>query len=429
MDFGRNTCCYRFCYLNESGLLIAVLASVSLEALAKTRIVVALSTSSALVGVLHRVHELRHRGPVLGGESLESKTGDLGGASIRALKVLNNKEVLATLDGISGEGDIKCDSGPVGRDSHDASIDNLVRKGKKRKVHVVSEIAEGISFIGNIKSDRVGGEGLVEARSEGESKGLSVSISLILASVWSGSAESGSVHVKILAEHNALDLVIIGGKEVVSHVNNIISMRALSLGAVHISVLSVAHATSGLGLVPFVISKLFGVRLEVSRLVVIPDSTVGHVLNVLARTMAGAVIGAGGSLASLAFVTVEALTHTRATIANTLSRALSVVVHLTLGVGSVNPSDVEGANAIRAITAVHGETNSPVIIAVAHIINHASSVATAHVITGGLHRGGSSKKKSNRLEHLIALLLQYKCEKPLPRNVLSKIFPFRFFRS
>jgi hypothetical protein len=52
----------------------------------------------------------------------------------------------------------------------------------------------------------------------------------------------------------------------------------------------------------------------------------GQVLNVLASAVAGAVIGAGSSLAALALISGEAFTLTGTSVADTLVGALSIFV-------------------------------------------------------------------------------------------------------
>jgi hypothetical protein len=152
-------------------------------------------------------------------------------------------------------------------------------------------------------------------------------------------------------------------------------VRAHSLGAVHISVLGIAHALSALQAIPFLIGdSVVGVRLEVGHASLAIHRAQSEVVDVLAGSVAGAVIGARRSGASLAFVTVKALAKASSAVADTLTRALSVVVEGTQVVGGVYPSNLEGAHTVGAIsTLAKGgtKTNSPVVIALANIIDQA----------------------------------------------------------
>merc|ERR1719263_656520 len=89
--------------LNKSGLGVAVLASVSLKAVAQTTGVVASATAAALVRVVVGSLSLSDVGLQVAGLVLETETGQLGGASSLAQQVLHHEQVLGALHGISGE--------------------------------------------------------------------------------------------------------------------------------------------------------------------------------------------------------------------------------------------------------------------------------------------------------------------------------------
>jgi len=99
--------------------------------------------------------------------------------------------------------------------------------------------------------------------------------------------------------------------------------------------------------------------------------------------MTRALVGAGGSVACLALIALEALAHSVTAVADSSARALGITMELSSLVGRVNPSKLERTNTIRAITRLHGEAYAPVIIAVTDIIHGAESVAAATVVAVG----------------------------------------------
>jgi len=104
----------------------------------------------------------------------------------------------------------------------------------------------------------------------------------------------------------------------------------------------------------------------------------------------GAIVGAGGTLATFALVTVEASALPSSAVADTATSALSVLVESTNLVGHVHPGKLEGAHALGAIARVVGHTHAPVIVAFADIVGHASAVAGTRIVahgSSGNHKG------------------------------------------
>jgi hypothetical protein len=79
--------------------------------------------------------------------------------------------------------------------------------------------------------------------------------------------------------------------------------------------------------------------------------------------MSRAVVGAGGALASFALISIEALALTGATVAHTTSSTLSILVATSVLIGSIDPSELERTDAVRAVTSIVSQTHSPIIIA------------------------------------------------------------------
>jgi hypothetical protein len=212
-------------------------------------------------------------------------------------------------------------------------INDFVGKGKKSQMHIVAKLSGICSTLGG---DGIGGESLIEAALKSEGKGLSCgAVKLIL----------------LLNKGNVLSLSLLIEQKVISNIQNVIAMGAHSLGAVNISVLGITHTLSVLLGVPFFVrDSVVGVRFEVRNTSLTVHSSKGKIVKVLASSMARAIIRAGSSGAGLAFVAIKALAKTGGTITDSLASALSIVVERSITVGRVNPCDLKGANAIRAIT-------------------------------------------------------------------------------
>jgi hypothetical protein len=182
-------------------------------------------------------------------------------------------------------------------------------------------------------------------------------------------------------------------------------MRAHTLGAVNITVLRVTDTSTDLVVVESIVGERLRQLSELHVLIGKLSGTKGKLVDVLASTMTRAVIGARSTLASLSFVTIEALALTGLTVAKSLASTLSVsVTSIIVGLGSanigaVNPGELEGADSVRAITGIMGHTQSPVVVTDAKS-TVTFSVTTARVVTSGRHSRHKSKEKSSRKLHV-----------------------------
>ena len=137
-------------YLDKSSKVGASLSGVTLEASAKSSVVVALSAASTLEGVVvgrGRLDDIRRSVGV--GDKLISKTGNLGGATITTGVGDNLKKVLLSVDTLSGEsnGDIQTSTLLVTclvRVDSDG-INNLVRKVHKSSLNSGAEGSKATS--------------------------------------------------------------------------------------------------------------------------------------------------------------------------------------------------------------------------------------------------------------------------------------------
>jgi len=117
--------------------------------------------------------------------------------------------------------------------------------------------------------------------------------------------------------------------------------------------------------------------------------------------VAGAVIGAGRSLAALAFIAIKAGALPRAAVADTSASALEVLVEATLVVGAVNPRDLEGADALGAIARVVAEAHAPVVVALADVVGGAIAVARALVVASSGDGANEGNNQKNSVDHLL----------------------------
>jgi hypothetical protein len=122
---------------------------------------------------------------------------------------------------------------------------------------------------------------------------------------------------------------------------------------------------------------------------------VAKILNILASAVPRAVVGTRGTLATLALVTLEALTFSGLTIADTLTGTLSVLVVGTSISRGVYPGKLEGADTVGAITRVHGKTKAPVVVARAHVVIHAATVTGASIVAASGDRGHKAKRNDS----------------------------------
>jgi len=147
-------------------------------------------------------------------------------------------------------------------------------------------------------------------------------------------------------------LVLSSDGQCLSLVHNVGTIRAHALGAVNITIFRITDATTSFSLVPLVVVEGFSSLLtELTLLEVVScNGSIRHILDILATTMARAVIRAGSSGASTAFITREAFAFTRVAVADTTVRAFSILVAAADVVGSIYPSDIVGANTLRTVT-------------------------------------------------------------------------------
>mmetsp|Transcript_19579 Transcript_19579/g.32952 ORF Transcript_19579/g.32952 Transcript_19579/m.32952 type:complete len:377 (-) Transcript_19579:22-1152(-) len=367
--------------LNQRRAQAAAGSGESLEALAHTGVVVALSASSALKAVVVSKLVLRD---VTSGVT-EVDTVQHGGAAASTGVVLHNKEVLLALVAVTSEGNVDVDlviSGIIKEITvHVDAIDDSIGEVQKSRLDVGRHRGGG----GSVDLDRDGGVGLIEARLEGQSK---------------GSAGLGGLS----SEGDSLGLVLQLIQLVEAAVHHVITMRAHALGAVHIAVLGVADTAADLSVVEAVVSERLLQLSELKVLVGELSGTKGELVNVLAGPVAGAVIGASSALATLSFVTLKALALARLTVAKTLAGALSVSVASVVGglghasLGVVNPRELEGADSVGAITSVEGHAQTPIVVAHAKA-TVAFTMTTARVVTASRNRGHKSKEESSGKFH------------------------------
>jgi hypothetical protein len=118
-----------------------------------------------------------------------------------------------------------------------------------------------------------------------------------------------------------------------------------------------------------------------------------NVFNEIAGSVAGAVVGAGGTTAALSSVAFVALALTGGAVAETLVGAFGVPVSIAVSVGGINPREAVGAHAFTAVSTL------PVSEAGATIRVTARTVSRAQVGAGGSSKGetsgeGGSNEKS-----------------------------------
>ena len=100
--------------------------------------------------------------------------------------------------------------------------------------------------------------------------------------------------------------------------------------------------------------------------------------------MATAIIGAGGTLARLALIAIEAAALTGGSVANTSASTLRILVERSKRIRSINPSKLKRADTIGTVSTVVIQTNTPVIVTGANLVNHAGSMATAVIVAVGI---------------------------------------------
>jgi hypothetical protein len=110
-------------------------------------------------------------------------------------------------------------------------------------------------------------------------------------------------------------------------------------------------------------------------------------VDVLARSMAGALVGTGGTAAALAFVTVEALALARLAVTGTFVGTLSVVVGIVIVGTDVDPSELEWAGPEGAVCTL------PVLVACTLVKLTTLPMLRAGIGTHGGSRGNEANGK------------------------------------
>jgi hypothetical protein len=313
-----------------------------------------------------------------------------------ALVGLNSQEVLATLDRVTSEldeanhninitrsGILVVREGAVNIDT----INDSVGETQESELDIVLQVF----IISHVHGDGEGGEGLVALRLEGKSECLAVLIT--------SSVSNTILGVLNEVEDDFLSVDVLVSEKVISHIKDISAVGADTLGAVNIAIGGIADASTGLVVVPVTESESLGGLLD--RLVreLSTRRGVSQILNVLAGAVARAVVGAGGALAALALIAIEASALASLAVADTTAGALKVLVEVALTVGGVDPGDLEGADALRAVTGVVGEADAPVVVALAHVVGGAVTVARALVVAGSVNNANEGEDQSDREKH------------------------------
>jgi hypothetical protein len=241
----------------------------------------------------------------------------------------------------------------------------------------------------SIEDNRTSCEGLVELTLEGKGKGTGVGL-------------VSPVDTMVVLEEKVLGVVSWLVSDILAVIHDIIAIRTHALGAINISPLGIADATTGLLFVPVVVVKLVSLLNEVGGAIrggfVEGGGSELHVLDVLALAVTGAIIRASGTLASLTLVSGEALARASVAIADTLGGTLSVLVVLAERIGGINPGEFEGADALGAITRIIRETKTPVVVTSTDTVEAAGTVTRALVIAAS---DGSSdnSREDYKLKH------------------------------
>jgi hypothetical protein len=103
----------------------------------------------------------------------------------------------------------------------------------------------------------------------------------------------------------------------------------------------------------------------------------GKFFDELTGTVSGAVVGAGGSSASLSFITFETLAFTGLSVTDTLVGAFSVVMGLRVKGGGINPGEFKGALSFGTVS------TDPVLVARTFVVFTTRTVSRASIGTSG----------------------------------------------
>jgi hypothetical protein len=352
--------------LDQRSAQAAAGSSETLKTLTHSRLVVALSTSSALETVV--VGEDVLSDVTCGMKKINSiqKRSAPSCASV----VFHDKKVLLSLVAVSSEGNVDANH-IVGKVKvitvHMDTVNNTIGEVEQGRLNVRRHSRRG----GSVDLDGDGGESLVKARFEGE-----------------GKSSLGKSTGTVSGESDSLSLILSIIQLVQTTVHHVIPMGTHALGTVNISVLRIADTATDLVVVKSVVCEGLLRLGELHVLMRKLSSTKGELIDVLTGSMTRAIIGARSALASLTFVTIKALALTGLTVAKSLASTFSVsVTSIIVGLGSayigaVNPGELEGADSVGTITGIMGHTQAPVIVTDAKS-TVAFSMTTARVVTSG----------------------------------------------
>jgi len=192
--------------------------------------------------------------------------------------------------------------------------------------------------------------------------------------VSNGDLTSDSSGTSTIKEADLLDLIERFGEG-----QDVVTTGALAKRAVSSLVVRVADTSLDLLGIPESVIECVGSgsELTVADLELAAVTRGRELLDVVASTVARAVVGAGGSSASLTGVSLEALALTGGTVADTLVGALSVGVSSGRRSGGINPGLTEAAHSLGAVRPL------PVSVASAAVLRSTGAVTRAEVGAGG----------------------------------------------
>jgi len=231
---------------------------------------------------------------------------------------------------------------------------------------------------------RSNGGGSVSSGTDGDGSGLPLSSEQV--SVGNGNGTRRVSSSSTINDGDGLNLVFSLGKG-----QDVVTTRALAERAVSSLIVRVADTSLDLLGIPKSVGDSTvgsGSEITVGNLELTAVTRGRELLDVVASTVARAVVGAGGSSASLSSVSLEALTLTSGAIAVTLVGALSIGVGSVGGSGGINPGQTVAANTLRAVSTL------PVSVASASVLRATGSVTRAKVGAGGSSdaEGGSNSE-------------------------------------
>jgi len=194
---------------------------------------------------------------VVGTHDIQSS--ELGGASRRALVVLDGQHVLGTLHCWAGEGNVDIDisigmaidGGTTGGHSH--AVNDPVGETQQCELDIVDEIRDILT----IEHNGDGSKCLIQSGSESEGEGIFSENIVVFSETITVSRSGGH-------ENEVLSLVLGAHQQVISVSKDISSIRTHLLGAIDVTIQSVALALAGLAGIPQVVVKLLGFMLESS---------------------------------------------------------------------------------------------------------------------------------------------------------------------